>query len=134
MAKQTRRRAAVRKSKAKTGRQWSAEVTETSDAMTLEKDVFKSRSPKRIAQSVKRSAERSHRRKSGPFRSAMSMLTFYINAAARICRHRASACWKRRRTGCAGSSIARRRVSSRDRSARYGAFWNARFARFAPIR
>jgi hypothetical protein len=79
MAKQTRRRAAVRKSKAKTGRQWSAEVTETSDAMTLEKDVFKSRSPKRIAQSVKRSAERSHRRKSGPFRSAMSMLTFYIN-------------------------------------------------------
>jgi hypothetical protein len=79
MAKQTRRRAAARKSKAKTGRQWSAEVTETSDAMTLEKDVFKSRSPKRIAQSVKRSAERSHRRKSGPFRSAMSMLTFYIN-------------------------------------------------------
>jgi hypothetical protein len=79
MAKQTRRRGAARKSKAKTGRKWSAEVTETSDAMTLEKDVFKSRSPKRIAQSVKRSAERSNRRKSSPFRSAMSMLTFYIN-------------------------------------------------------
>jgi hypothetical protein len=80
MAKQqTGRKSAARKPKAGTGRKWSAEVTETSDAMTLEKDVFKSRSPKRIAQSVKRSAERSHRRKSGPFRSAMSMLTFYIN-------------------------------------------------------
>jgi len=58
-------------------------VTETSDAMTLEKDIFKSDSPKRIAASVKRSAERSHRRKSGPFRSAMSMLNFYINRAGK---------------------------------------------------
>jgi hypothetical protein len=58
---------------------WSAKVTETSDAMDLEKDVFKSRSPEHIAASEKRSAERSHRGKSSPFRSAMSMLTFYIN-------------------------------------------------------
>ena len=65
--------------KAAGARKWSAEVTETSDAMDLEKDVFKSRSPERIAASVKRSAERSHRRKSSPFRSAMSMLVFYIN-------------------------------------------------------
>jgi hypothetical protein len=43
------------------------------------RNVFKSDSPKRIAASVKRSAERSHRRKAGPFRSAMSMLNFYIN-------------------------------------------------------
>jgi len=64
-------------------RRWSAKVTETSDAMTLEKDIFKSDSPKRIAASVKRSAERSHRRKSGPFRSAMSMLNFYINRAGK---------------------------------------------------
>jgi hypothetical protein len=61
---------------------WSAEVTETSDAMTLEKSVFK-KSPHGIALSLKRSAERSHRRKSGPFRSAMSMLTFYINRAGK---------------------------------------------------
>ena len=61
----------------------SGKVTETSDAMDLEKDVFKSDSPKRIAASVKRSAERSHRRKSSPFRSAMSMLNFYINRAGK---------------------------------------------------
>jgi len=64
-------------------RKWSAKVTETSDAMDLEKDIFKSDSPQRIATSVKRSAERSHRRKSGAFRSAMSMLTFYINRAGK---------------------------------------------------
>jgi hypothetical protein len=61
-------------------RKWSAEVTQTSDALTLEKDVFKSNSPTRIAVSVKRSAERSLL-KSSPFRSAMSMLNFYINRA-----------------------------------------------------
>jgi len=64
-------------------RKWSAKVTETSDAMALEKDLFKSDNPQRIAASVKRSAERSHRRKSSPFRSAMSMLTFYKNRAGR---------------------------------------------------
>lgn len=64
-------------------RKWSAKVTETSDAMVLEKDVFKSDNPQRIAASVKRSAERSHRRKSSPFRAAMSMLTFYKNRAGR---------------------------------------------------
>src|ERR1044071_8337681 len=60
---------------------WSAEVTEHSDALDLERDVFKSDDPKRIARSLKRSAERSERRKSSPFRSAMSMLSFYINRA-----------------------------------------------------
>jgi hypothetical protein len=58
-------------------------VTEGSDALTLDKGVFASRDPKRIAASLKRSAERSRRRKSAPFRSAMSMLTFYINRAGR---------------------------------------------------
>ena len=72
-----------RASAASRGRKWSAKVTETSDAMPLEKDVFKSDSPKKIAASVKRSAERSHRRKSSPFRSAMSMLNFYINRAGK---------------------------------------------------
>jgi hypothetical protein len=54
-------------------------VNETSDAMDLEEDVFKSKSPKKIAKSVSHSAEKSKRKKSSPFRSAMSMLTFYMN-------------------------------------------------------
>lgn len=58
---------------------WSGEVTKHSDALDLEKDVFKSDDPRSIAESLKRSAERSKRRKAEPFRSAMSMLTFYIN-------------------------------------------------------
>lgn len=62
---------------------WSRRVTEESDALTLEQRVFTKRSPKQIAQSLKRSAERSRRRKSGAYASAMSMLTFYINRAGR---------------------------------------------------
>jgi len=62
-------------------RKWSADVTRHSDALDLDRDVFKSDDPRRIAASLKRSAEKSERRKSGPFRSAMSMLTFYVNRA-----------------------------------------------------
>jgi len=62
-------------------RKWSARVTATSNAMDLKKDIFKSTDPKKIAASLKSSAEHSHRRKSSPYRSAMSMLTFYINRA-----------------------------------------------------
>jgi len=65
------------------GRRWSRHVTEHSDALTLDKGVFTLRDPKRIASSLKRSAERSRRRKSDPFRSALSMLTFYINRAGK---------------------------------------------------
>jgi hypothetical protein len=65
------------------GRRWSREVTEHSDALTLDQGVFTLRDPKRIAASLKRSAERSRRRKADPFRSALSMLTFYINRAGR---------------------------------------------------
>ena len=64
-------------------RRWSRAVTEHSDALTLEGGVFTSKDPSRIAASLKRSAERSNRRKSDPFRSALSMLTFYINRAGR---------------------------------------------------
>lgn len=64
-------------------RKWSAEVTKHSDALDLETSVFTSDDPRRIARSLKRSAERSRRRKSSPFRSAMSMLTFYINRAGK---------------------------------------------------
>ena len=72
-----------RKKKSKRRGRWSQRVTETSDALTLEQGVFTKGSPKAIARSVKRSAERSHRRKSAPYRSAMSMLTFYINRAGK---------------------------------------------------
>ncbi|CAA2137645.1 DUF3175 domain-containing protein [Hyphomicrobium sp. ghe19] len=61
---------------------WSADVTAQSDALDLENHVF-ARKPAEIAQSLKRSAERSHRRKTTPFQSAMSMLNFYINRAGK---------------------------------------------------
>jgi hypothetical protein len=64
-------------------RRWSQQVTETSNALDLENKVFTKESPREIALSLKRSAERSHRRKSDPYRSAMSMLTFYINRAGK---------------------------------------------------
>jgi hypothetical protein len=58
-------------------------VTETSNALDLEPGVFTLDDPREIARSLKRSAERSQRRKAEPYRSAMSMLTFYINRAGR---------------------------------------------------
>lgn len=64
-------------------RKWSAEVTEHSDALELEPHVFERDDPKEIAASLKRSADRSGKRKSEPFRSAMSMLAFYINRAGK---------------------------------------------------
>ncbi|HEX4120843.1 MAG TPA: DUF3175 domain-containing protein [Verrucomicrobiae bacterium] len=67
------------KSKLKSKSRWSAEVMRHSDAMDLESGVFTQGDPHRIALSLKHSAERSHRRKAGPFQSAMSMLNFYIN-------------------------------------------------------
>jgi hypothetical protein len=66
---------------ARAAKKWSQEVTEHSDALDLERDVFTLDDPKVIARSLKHSAEASHRRKASPFRSAMSMLTFYINRA-----------------------------------------------------
>ncbi len=65
------------------GRKWSAHVTETSDALDLKAHVFEQDDPARIAASLKRSAEHSHRRKASPFQSAMSMLNFYINRAGK---------------------------------------------------
>jgi hypothetical protein len=65
-----------------TTKRWSRKVTETSNALDLEPGVF-TKSPRQTALSLKRSAERSHRRKSDPYRSAMSMLTFYINRAGK---------------------------------------------------
>jgi hypothetical protein len=68
---------------AKSKRKWSQRVTQTSDALDLEQGVFTWDDPKRIALSLSRSAEASTRRKADPFRSAMSMLVFYINRAGR---------------------------------------------------
>ena len=64
-------------------RSWSHDVTEHSRALVLEKGVFSLTDPKEIAASLKRSAEASKRRKADPFRSAMSMLVFYINRAGK---------------------------------------------------
>jgi hypothetical protein len=62
---------------------WSQNVTEHSNAMDLDEGVFTWDDPKRIAESLLHSAERSNRRKSSPYRSAMSMLTFYMNRAGK---------------------------------------------------
>jgi hypothetical protein len=67
----------------KTSERWSARVTKYSNALDLEKSVFKSSDPHKIALSLKRSAERSKRRKGTPYQSAMSMLNFYINRAGK---------------------------------------------------
>ena len=64
-------------------KKWSAKVTKESNALDLDKDVFTWNDPKRIARSLKRSAQRSTRRKSDPYRSAMSMLVFYMNRAGK---------------------------------------------------
>ena len=64
-------------------KRWSQRVTKESDALDLKQGVFTLHDPKRIAASLKRSAERSSRRKAGAYRSALSMLTFYINRAGK---------------------------------------------------
>lgn len=62
---------------------WSRRVTQASNALDLEEGVFTLEDPREIARSLKRSAMRSERRKAEPFRSAMSMLNFYVNRAGR---------------------------------------------------
>jgi hypothetical protein len=69
------------KGSATDARRWSQRVTESSDALDLEAGVFTLEDPREIALSLKRSADRSRRRKAPAFRSAMSMLTFYMNRA-----------------------------------------------------
>ena len=72
-----------KKSKTVASRKWSAKVSRQSNALDLNQGIFASKDPRKIARSLKKSAEQSHRRKSSPYRSAMSMLTFYINRAGR---------------------------------------------------
>ena len=80
-----KRKTPARKTSARRGspRRWSQRVTRESGAMDLKKGVFKQTSAKKIAAPLKRSAERSSRRKAGAYRSALSMLTFYVNRAGR---------------------------------------------------
>jgi hypothetical protein len=70
-------------SKKSSKHKWSSRVTKESNALDLDRSVFTWKDPRRIARSLKRSAEHSHRRKAEPYRSAMSMLTFYINRAGK---------------------------------------------------
>jgi Protein of unknown function (DUF3175) len=79
--KSSKRRTSSESSKARktSKKRWSGKVTRNSDALDLQEGVFTRKDPKSIARSLKRSAEASHRRKSDPYRSAMSMLSFYIN-------------------------------------------------------
>ncbi|MBU9560734.1 DUF3175 domain-containing protein [Burkholderia multivorans] len=79
----TRRAGRARSTDRCHAKRWSADVTRGSDALDLEPDIFKSDDPGEIAASLKRSAERSRRRKATPFQSAMSMLNFYVNRAGR---------------------------------------------------
>jgi hypothetical protein len=77
------RRASKKSSRKGNSTRWSGQVTRTSNALDLDHGVFSQRSARSIALSLKRSAERSRRRKSAPFRSAMSMLNLYINRAGK---------------------------------------------------
>jgi hypothetical protein len=83
MARSMAKRRTKSRSPRRRGKRWSARVTRESDALTLEKGVFTKSTPRKIAVSLKRSADRSRRRKSNSYRSAMSMLTFFINRGGR---------------------------------------------------
>ena len=76
-------KSALRRARKATSKRLSQRVTRESDALDLKRGVFKLTSAKKIAASLKRSAEHSPRRKSGAYRSALSMLTFYINRAGK---------------------------------------------------
>jgi Protein of unknown function (DUF3175) len=76
----TRERA---RSAGRRGKKWSQHVTQTSNALDLEAKVFKLRSARAVAASLRRSALRSRRRKAPAYQSAMSMLNFYINRAGK---------------------------------------------------
>jgi Protein of unknown function (DUF3175) len=82
-SRQQRKPVRIRRSGAGQPRRWSKQVAEKSDALDLQPGIFTSRSPRAIARSLKRSAERSRRRKASPFQSAMSMLNLYINRAGK---------------------------------------------------
>jgi hypothetical protein len=79
----SRKTGTTRKKTSARSKRWSQRVTRESDALDLKRGVFTLTDPKKIAASLKRSAEQSKRRKTGAYRSALSMLTFYINRAGK---------------------------------------------------
>ena len=81
--KTVKKKSAAKKKTATPTRRWSAGVTKNSNALDLEKGVFTSGDPKKVARSLERSAAQSRRRKAGAYQSAMSMLNFYINRAGK---------------------------------------------------
>jgi Protein of unknown function (DUF3175) len=105
-------KAAQHQRSSKDNRYWSAEITRDSDALDLEHSVFTWSDPKRIARSLKSSAEASERRKAGPYQAAMSMLNFYINRAGKNLSRGADKSWIRRRSNCAACSGESSRVCS----------------------
>src|SRR5207244_10936311 len=82
-----RKKSSKTKSRGGKSKRWSARVTQRSNALDLEPKVFRSSDPHKIALSLKRSAQRSHRRKAKPYQSAMSMLNLYINRADKNAPH-----------------------------------------------
>jgi len=117
MPTRSRKRAPKPAPAARKVRRWSQRVTKRSNALDLESKVF-TKPPKEMARSLKRSAERSTRRKSSPFRSAMSMLTFYENRAGRTLpasRRRAIQRAKQELRRLYGRPTARSRASRRGR-------------------
>ncbi len=102
----------------RTTKRWSQDVTEHSNALDLEQGVFTLKDPKKIAASLKRSAEASTRRKSDPYRSAMSMLTFYINRAGKNLPKPTATGLRRPRASCARPS-ARTILADDSRSCSY---------------
>jgi hypothetical protein len=80
---QAKSKASPRAKRRASPKRWSARVMQRSDALDIEQRAFTWRDPKRIARSLKASAEHSKRRKAGPFQSAMSMLNFYLNRGGR---------------------------------------------------
>jgi Protein of unknown function (DUF3175) len=83
MVHRRRKRSGIRKHEANSKRYWSADVMQKSNALDLRGGIFRMSSPRKIAMSLKRSSERSKRRKGTPYQSAMSMLNFYINRAGK---------------------------------------------------
>jgi len=82
MTRQTARRPTKKATRKKSGR-WSAKVAQSSDALDLKSKIFKSKNPRTVARSLKKSSDHSKRRKGTPLQSAMSMLNFYINRAGK---------------------------------------------------
>jgi hypothetical protein len=105
-----------------TAHKWSQQVTDHSNALDLKQGVFKLKDPKRIAASLKDSAEHSERRHSDPYRSAMSMLTFYINRAGAQLQPEDKSKLERRRKNCASCITSPNQARRR----RWGARWRSR--------